>query len=131
MVYRVHPGDTLDNIAKRYGLSRQELVRFNQIQNPNLIRVNQLLKIPQAEAGIPNAQSGIRASSNTVQPALSPTLVVSAPEQRAIDSSLVVVPTLAAVVDSGSPTASLTQSQAMVKENQPLVGWARWLVRAR
>ena len=49
-VYKVSPGDTLDAIARNHGISRAELVKANQLNNPNLITVNQLLKIPQAQA---------------------------------------------------------------------------------
>lgn len=44
--YRVNPGDTLDAIARRYGVSRSEIIQANQISNPNLIKVNQVLQIP-------------------------------------------------------------------------------------
>lgn len=46
--YQVRPGDTLNSIARRHGISTQELIRANGITNANLIRVNQTLKIPQA-----------------------------------------------------------------------------------
>lgn len=45
-VYQVRRGDTLNSIARRYGLSSQQLARANNINNPNLIKVNQPLKIP-------------------------------------------------------------------------------------
>ena len=44
--YQVRPGDTINSIARRYGVSRSELVRVNNINNPNLIKVNQELTIP-------------------------------------------------------------------------------------
>lgn len=46
-LYRVNPGDTLDAIARHYGVSRDLLVAVNQIRDPNLIEVNQVLRIPQ------------------------------------------------------------------------------------
>jgi murein DD-endopeptidase MepM/ murein hydrolase activator NlpD len=46
--YRVQPGDTLDSIARKYAVSRTALIQANNLQNPNLLRVNQLLGIPQA-----------------------------------------------------------------------------------
>ncbi len=49
-VYRVNPGDTLDAIARNYGVSRDLLVAVNQISDPNLIEVNQVLRIPQANS---------------------------------------------------------------------------------
>jgi len=45
-VYQVRRGDTLNTIARRYGLSSQQLARANNINNPNLIKINQPLTIP-------------------------------------------------------------------------------------
>lgn len=45
-LYRVQLGDTLNNIARRYGISPHELAQANQIDDPNLIKINQDLVIP-------------------------------------------------------------------------------------
>ena len=45
-IYTVKPGDTVHQIAKRYQVSRSELVKLNKINNSNIIFVNQRLKIP-------------------------------------------------------------------------------------
>ncbi|MEL4893957.1 peptidoglycan DD-metalloendopeptidase family protein [Crocosphaera sp. Alani8] len=47
--YRVRRGDTLNSIARRHGISTQELISANGITNANLIRVNQTLMIPQKQ----------------------------------------------------------------------------------
>lgn len=44
--YIVKRGDTLSGIARRYNTTYQELARYNNIANPNLIYVNQVIKIP-------------------------------------------------------------------------------------
>ena len=44
--YRVRKGDTLGKIARLYHTTVTELVKINHIENPNLIYVNQILKIP-------------------------------------------------------------------------------------
>ena len=44
--YRVSRGDTLFRIAARFGVSYQQIVEANNITNPNLIRVGQVLRIP-------------------------------------------------------------------------------------
>lgn len=44
--YIVKRGDTLSSIARRYNTTYQELARYNNIANPNLIYVNQVIKIP-------------------------------------------------------------------------------------
>lgn len=45
-LYTVRSGDTLSQIALRYGVSVNELARYNGIANPNLIYVGQVLRIP-------------------------------------------------------------------------------------
>ncbi|MEG3857868.1 peptidoglycan DD-metalloendopeptidase family protein [Microcoleus sp. herbarium12] len=45
-LYNVRPGDTLDAIASNYGVSPKELIAANKLGNPNLLNVNQRLKIP-------------------------------------------------------------------------------------
>lgn len=44
--YTVQRGNTLSEIAVKYGTTVQELVRLNNISNPNLIYVGQILEIP-------------------------------------------------------------------------------------
>jgi murein DD-endopeptidase MepM/ murein hydrolase activator NlpD len=44
--YRVRKGDTLNSIARNYGVSATELIRANGISDPNLIEVDQNLVIP-------------------------------------------------------------------------------------
>lgn len=45
-LYKVQPGDTVSTIAKRYRVSRGELIKLNNIKNSHIIFVNQQLKIP-------------------------------------------------------------------------------------
>ena len=49
-IYQVKPGDTLDRVARRYGVSRSQLVKVNNIHNPHLIKINQQLQIPQTNS---------------------------------------------------------------------------------
>jgi murein DD-endopeptidase MepM/ murein hydrolase activator NlpD len=78
-IYQVKPGDTVDAIARHYGLSRAEIIQANGINNPNLIRVDQQLKIPQAQP-VASAEStvasipSIRTESNRSQPAQNSTV---------------------------------------------------------
>lgn len=46
ITYLVKKGDNLSFIAKNFNVSMEELIEFNDIKNPNLIYVNQRLKIP-------------------------------------------------------------------------------------
>ncbi len=43
--YTVKSGDTLSHIAKKYNISIHDLVKWNNIKNPNFIRVGQKLRI--------------------------------------------------------------------------------------
>lgn len=44
--HTVKAGDTLKNIAARYGVNAEDLARWNRISNPDLIHVGQRLKVP-------------------------------------------------------------------------------------
>ncbi|MDD6795208.1 MAG: GH25 family lysozyme [Clostridiaceae bacterium] len=46
ITYKVRSGDTLSEIAKRYGTTVSAIANLNGISNPNLIYVGQLLRIP-------------------------------------------------------------------------------------
>lgn len=43
--YVVQPGDTLDAIARKSGVTVEQLVRWNNIQDPNVIPIGTTLKI--------------------------------------------------------------------------------------
>lgn len=49
-VYTVKKGDTLSQIAAKYGTTYQAIAAYNGIKNPNAIRVGQKIKIPAATA---------------------------------------------------------------------------------
>lgn len=44
--YVVKSGDTLSSIASKYGTTYQKLAEYNNIKNPNIINVGQVIKIP-------------------------------------------------------------------------------------
>ena len=46
VTYTVKSGDTLSSIAKKYGTTYQKLAQYNNISNPNIINVGQVIKIP-------------------------------------------------------------------------------------
>ena len=49
--YRIQSGDTLLRIGAKFGVSAAAIQSYNNISNPNLIRVGQLIKIPTGTAG--------------------------------------------------------------------------------
>lgn len=44
--YQVKAGDTLSAIARNYGISLSELVKVNQLSDPDLLQINQRITIP-------------------------------------------------------------------------------------
>ena len=56
--YVVRPGDTLSAIATRHGTTVSALAQANHISNPNMIRIGQLLRIPDNSLGLPGYTTG-------------------------------------------------------------------------
>ncbi|MEG4072649.1 peptidoglycan DD-metalloendopeptidase family protein [Microcoleus sp. Pol14C2] len=63
-LYSVRPGDTLDAIAKGHGVSPKDLISVNKLGNPNLLNVNQRLKIPQVGFKNPGVQAAASYSAS-------------------------------------------------------------------
>ena len=74
--YRVQPGDTLRSIAASVGQSWQTLAAWNQLPNPNLIEVGQLLRIVPPAGSVASAPPGAPMPS---QSAAAPHAVASQP----------------------------------------------------
>ena len=75
--YRVVLGDTLDNIARSHGVSLAQLAQANRLANPNILRVDQLLVIPQASKRLAGSA-----------PVEAPIMIASAnPEQLTLPAS--------------------------------------------
>jgi LysM repeat protein len=51
-VYTVQAGDSLSKIATKYNTTYQKLAEYNNISNPNIIRVGQKIKIPGAKVHV-------------------------------------------------------------------------------
>ncbi|MEG4391671.1 peptidoglycan DD-metalloendopeptidase family protein [Microcoleus sp. BROC3] len=71
VLYSVRPGDTLDAIAKGHGVSPNELISVNKLGNPNLLNVNQRLKIPQVRLNNPAVQAAASYSASNSTSVLS------------------------------------------------------------
>ena len=65
--YVVAPGDTLGDIAARFGVTVDALVAANNIADPNLVQVGQVLAVPGAAAD-PNALATIPTVQVRAQP---------------------------------------------------------------
>jgi murein DD-endopeptidase MepM/ murein hydrolase activator NlpD len=67
-VYSVRSGDTLSQIAQRMGSTVQKLAKVNDIQDPNVIQVDQQLKIPgQQPLNIPGQRDEYTPPSDSTQ----------------------------------------------------------------
>lgn len=53
---KISKGDTLTAIAKKYGVTVDEICRVNGITNPNLIYIDQTIAIPSKETGKDNTE---------------------------------------------------------------------------
>ncbi len=110
-VYQVKPGDTLEAIANRYGLSRVELARTNQLSNPNRLRINQQLRIPQSQPG------SVAQESVTLLPGIN-SKTGSSPlgqEQRGVTAPTLGVPTQSDRVTPVVPTEQASQRQSVLR----------------
>ena len=45
----LYPGETLDDVARQYGVSKAEIMRLNNISDESQVREGQRLRIPVAE----------------------------------------------------------------------------------
>lgn len=68
--YTVQKGDTLSEIAKKYGTTYQDIAKANGISNPNLIQVGQQLKIGSdtPEAATPETPAATQSPTQTEAP---------------------------------------------------------------
>ncbi|WP_313954415.1 peptidoglycan DD-metalloendopeptidase family protein [Anabaena subtropica] len=74
--YEVKPGDTLAAIASRYNTSVAELVKANNLSNPNQLQISQQLIIPGARINTSTiAQAPVIISSSSVQYPSTPKVV--------------------------------------------------------
>lgn len=95
--YTVKPGDTLVRIGLDHGQNWRDIARWNQIENPNLIEVGQVLRVrPEAVAGRPSPRPD-RAAAAPSAPATPGVSPQSVPATGAGAPAPVAVPSTAAV----------------------------------
>ncbi|MCL1464746.1 peptidoglycan DD-metalloendopeptidase family protein [Argonema galeatum] len=65
MVYQVKPGDTVDAIARNYGITVTALAKANELNNPNRIQIAQIISIPQSQSvGVTSSQPALDSSAS-------------------------------------------------------------------
>lgn len=112
--YRVNPGDTIDGISRNYGIPQTELVKINQLSDPNRIKVDQKLKIPGSD------QEGTWQPALTVRPKAKQSEVRSAPpptgvlsqSQSALEAPTLPVVSLPTQVSNSSDVAENLRANA-------------------
>jgi murein DD-endopeptidase MepM/ murein hydrolase activator NlpD len=52
-IHKVKAGETLNSISRAYNVSKQQLMSVNNLDNPNLIKINQTLTIPTTASHLP------------------------------------------------------------------------------
>jgi murein DD-endopeptidase MepM/ murein hydrolase activator NlpD len=139
-VYQVKPGDTLDAIARRNGISSSQLIQANGLNNPHLIRINQQLRIPQAQparvanqgvtllSGV-NSKSDSSATGQEPQGVTAPNLSVPPLPERVTPSQQQALPrpvlAQSTVVGSAKPNSSVVvdtrPSQSANSESNPYI----------
>ena len=98
--YSVRPGDTLTRIALEHGQAWRDIAKWNGLDNPNIIEVDQVLRVvpPVAEASVNRPMASARPSNSNAQtsgtasvPAQSPTSTpaTTSPSAASSDDSLV------------------------------------------
>ena len=110
-LYQVKAGDTLQAIAHNYTISPTQLSQVNRIDNPNLIQVNQPLRIPPSKS-ITLVSDLYPTSGGSASSTFQPDVV--ARSQAVVSSSTGVIPALLkqplSVTKSATTTASIGSS---------------------
>ncbi|MDM9581989.1 peptidoglycan DD-metalloendopeptidase family protein [Nostoc sp. GT001] len=75
--YEVKPGDTLAAIASRYNTSVSELVKANNLNNPNELRISQKLVIPAVQIPAVQVEATVASQSTFVEPSKTPKVATS------------------------------------------------------
>ena len=108
--YTVVLGDTLGKISNRFGVSVDQLVKLNNIDNPNLIYVGTVLKVSENAAA--KAEVTVAKAENTVAKA---TVVENTPEKTVAKVDPVqTVPAKPAVTAVATPKAEVKKETPAV-----------------
>jgi lipoprotein NlpD len=91
--YMVKKGDTLYGIALDHGQDHKEIAAWNQLDNPNLIKIGQILRVAPPGETPPAADNGVAVTSAVVPP----TQIESRPvEQHPVTAATAAVAPIAA-----------------------------------
>jgi lipoprotein NlpD len=88
--YTVKPGDTLIRIGMDNGQSWRDIIRWNKIDNPNLIETGQVLRVlpPAAEVAVVRPATSPVAASSTASPAAAASAPAPLPAPSAAEDAI-------------------------------------------
>jgi lipoprotein NlpD len=88
--YTVKPGDTLIRIGMDNGQSWRDIIRWNKIDNPNLIETGQVLRVlpPAAEVAVVRPATSPVTASSTASPAAAASAPVPLPAPSAAEDAI-------------------------------------------
>ena len=123
-LYTVKKGDTLIRIALEYGQNYRDLVAWNNLSNPNDIKVDQVLRVQPPEAGAGGVQTAsVAMPPETVKPPVAPPVVKKTTprgDKKAYsDSTLAELQKQEGAVDNGKPDAPRSERPAVAAAPAP------------
>ena len=127
--YTVVLGDTLGKISNRFGVSVDQLVKLNKLENPNLIYVGTVLKVSEnaaakAEVSVPKAEATVAKATvveNTAEKTVAKVdTVQTVPAKPAAATSKVETPAVAPKSEVKKETPAVAP-KAEVKKETPAV----------
>lgn len=110
--YTVRPGDTIRRIGNETGQSWQNIVRWNNLENPDLIEVGQVLRV------IPPVGPASGATSLATAPAPAEGVVT-----KPVAPPSAVVPTAPASAAAGKPPVTASPSAPAANSADEDLGW--------
>jgi LysM repeat protein len=100
-VHIVRPGESLAQIAGRYGISYMDLARYNGISNPNILRVGQTVRVPNSTVAVVPVL--VQSPTPTQTPVAAPTVDAPTVDAPTVDAPTVDAPTVDAPTVDTTP----------------------------
>ncbi len=74
--YKVQNGDTIETVARRYGITQKSIIEANKLDNPQWLELNQELKLPQ-DRNLPSTQTVASTNEKPIKQIASPVAALS------------------------------------------------------
>jgi murein DD-endopeptidase MepM/ murein hydrolase activator NlpD len=74
--YKVQNGDTIETVARRYGITQKSIIEANKLENPQWLELNQELKLPQ-DRNLPSTQTVVATNEKPIKQIASPVASLS------------------------------------------------------